>query len=222
VLSRHAGPGRFVGDLTSGAGIDDAVRGATAIVHCATGPRGDTALTRTLIDAARRSGDHPHLLYISIVGVDRVPLGYYREKLAVERLVEGSGLPWTIQRATQFHDLLDRLFRALSHSPVLPVPAATSFQPVGVGEVADRLVHLAGAAPAGRPADLGGPQIRPADDLARTWLAATGRRRAILPVRLPGSVAKGYRDGGHLCPEHADGQLTFAEYLAGHYAQDRS
>jgi len=126
VLSRHAGPGRCVGDLTSDVGIDDAVRGATAIVHCATGPRGDTALTRTLIDAARRSGNHPHLLYISIVGIDRVPLGYYREKLAVERLVEGAGLPWTIQRSTQFHDLLDRLFRALSHSPVLPVPAGTS------------------------------------------------------------------------------------------------
>lgn len=75
VLSRRDRPGSVVGDLKSDAGIDNAVRGATAIIHCATGQRGDTDITRTLIDAARRSGEEPHVIYISIVGVDRVPLG---------------------------------------------------------------------------------------------------------------------------------------------------
>lgn len=106
VLSRQAGPGRVVGDLRSGTGIDDGVRGAPVILHAATDRRGDAELTRTLIDAAHRSGSDPHLIYVSIVGVDRIPLGYYREKLAAERHVEDSNPPWTIQRATQFHDLL--------------------------------------------------------------------------------------------------------------------
>lgn len=214
VLSRQPGPDRIVGDLKSGEGIDTAVRDAAVIVHCATGQRGDTAITRTLIDATRKSGQEPHLLYISIVGIDRVPLGYYREKLAAERLIETSGLPWTIQRATQFHDLLARALRALSRSPVLPVPAGTSFQPVDVRDVADRLVQIVTDAPAGRAPDLGGPQVRPAGDLARAWLTATGRRRAVLPVRLPGSIGRGYRQGGHLTPEHADGEITFEQYLA--------
>jgi uncharacterized protein YbjT (DUF2867 family) len=222
VLSRLAGPGRVVGDLGTGTGIDDAVRGATVIAHCATAWRGDTATTRTLVDAARRCGADPHLLYVSIVGVDRVPLGYYREKLAVERLIEVAGLPWTIQRATQLHDLLAGLFGALSRSPVLPVPAGTRVQPADVHDVADRLVRLAGGAPAGRVPDLGGPQVRPMADLARAWLAATGCRRLVLPVRLPGPVARGYRSGGHLAPGHADGRITFEEYLASRPARGRS
>lgn len=214
-LSRRPIQHGVTGDLLTGAGIDDAVRGAPVIVHCATGPRRDVAATRTLVDAARHSGGgRPHLVYISIVGVDRVPLGYYREKLAVEQLVTASGLPWTILRATQFHDLLARLFGTLSRSPVLPVLAATSFQPVGVADVADRLVGLAVGAPAGRVPDLGGPQVRPMTDLARTWLAARDRRRLVLPVRLPGSVAQGYREGGHLAPEHRDGRLSFDDFLA--------
>lgn len=115
----------------------------------------------------------------------------------MERLVEKSGLPWTIQRVTQFHDLLARLFGALARSPVLPVPAGTSVQPVDVHDVADRLVHLTAGSAAGRAPDLGGPQIRPMADLARVWLAAMGRRRAVLSVRLPGAAARGYRSGTH-------------------------
>jgi uncharacterized protein YbjT (DUF2867 family) len=222
VLSRHPGPGRIVGDLATGAGIDDAVRGATVIVHCATSRRGDTATTRALLDAARRGGAHPHLIYVSIVGVDCVPLGYYRQKLAVERLVEAAGLPWTIQRATQFHDLLARLFATMARSPVLLALAATSFQPVDVHDVADRLVQLVAGAPAGRATDLGGPQVRPMTDLAHAWLTATGRRRAVVPVYLPGSVARGYRSGGHLTPDHAEGRITFEQYLANRPARDRS
>src|SRR6185312_2968622 len=107
VLSRKAGPGHLVGDLDSGAGLDEAVRGAAVVVHAATRPGHDVAGTERLVAALRRSAPGAHLVYVSIVGVDRVPLPYYREKLAVEGVVEGAGAPWTIQRITQFHTLLD-------------------------------------------------------------------------------------------------------------------
>jgi len=201
-LSRHAGPGRWVGDLRTGQGIDGAVRGVSTILHAATGPRGDVELTRTLIDAARRSGGDPHLVYISIVGIERIPLGYYRQKVAGERLVEQSGLPWTIQRATQFHDLLVRIFGALARSPIVPALSGTDFQPIDVREVAERLP------------DLGGPEIRPMAELARAWLSWTGKRRAVLPVRVPGTIGANLRAGAQLTPQHADGHRTFEEYLA--------
>ena len=117
----------------------------------------------------------PHLVYVSIVGVDRVPLGYYRQKLAGEGLVAGSGLPWTTLRATQFHNLLDALFTSASRIGVLPVLAGAVFQPVDVHDVAARLVELAAAEPAGRVLQLGGPAVRPMDELARAWLRARGR-----------------------------------------------
>lgn len=226
VLSRRPAPAEpgpaewATGDLRVGRGIDAAVSGATVIVHCATTlGKGDVEAAGQLIDAARRAG-RPHLVYISIVGVDRVPVGYYKAKLEVERQVEGSGLPWTVLRATQFHQLILRGCEILARLPVLPVPAATSFQPVEAGEVAARLAELATGPPAGRVPDMGGPEVRAARDLARSYLAARGRRRAVLPVRLPGTAFAGYRSGYHLAPGHATGRVTFAQFLAERFGRD--
>ncbi|MEV4757316.1 NAD(P)H-binding protein [Micromonospora sp. NPDC049559] len=201
-------------DLRAGTGVREAVAGAGAIVHCATasGRRSEVELARTLVEAARDAGS-PHLLYVSIVGVDRVPLGYYQGKLAAERLVERSGLPYTILRATQFHDLLRVVLARAAAVPVMPVPDLR-FQPVDAGEVADRLAELALGDPAGRAPDLAGPEVRHTRDLARAYLAATGRRRPMVPVRLPGRTFRAFRAGGHLAPEHATGRVTFEEHLA--------
>jgi uncharacterized protein YbjT (DUF2867 family) len=220
-LSRRPHPpgaaGGFVGDLTTGAGLDQALAGAGTIVHCASDPRRhsqvDLGGSRNLIEAARRAGD-PHLVYISIVGVDRVPSGYYRTKLEVERMVEASSLPWTILRATQFHDLIFLALEWLARLPVLPVPAGFSFQPIDAGEVAAELAALAAGEPRGRAPDMGGPEVRGASDLARTYLRARHRRRPVLPLYLPGSVAAGFRRGGHLAPDRACGRRTWEDFLA--------
>lgn len=222
VLSRRAGPGRVVGDLDTGAGLAEALRGTSVVVHAATRFRHDVAGTQRLVAAAREVGAEPHLVYVSIVGVDRVPMSYYREKVAVERVVEQSGLPWTVQRVTQFHDLLDAVLTRLGVLPVLPVLAGASFQPIDVQDAAERFRALAAAAPVGRAPDLGGPAVRLMTELARAWLDARGVRRRVLPVRLPGAVARGYRAGGHLAPEHAEGRITFEEFLAARCAGSRS
>jgi uncharacterized protein YbjT (DUF2867 family) len=117
-----------------------------------------------------------------------------------------------VLRATQFHDLIAALLRMLAKQPVLAVPSL-SFQPVDVREVGERLASLALGQPAGRAPDFGGPQVRPLPDLARSYLAIAGKRRPILPVRLPGRVFRAYRAGSHLAPEHADGTVTFEQYL---------
>ena len=209
------------GDLRANTGLDQAVAGMDVIVHCASAQRGDQAAAQYLFAAARRAGT-PHLVYISIVGVDRVPVGYYRAKLAVERLIEESGLPWTILRATQFHELILRGCELLARPPVMLIPGGTSFQPVAAAEVAGRLACLAGQPPAGRVPDLGGPQVRSTRDLAHSYLKASGRHRRVLPVRLPGRAFAGFRGGGHLAPEHATGIVTFDEFLAERFPPGRS
>jgi uncharacterized protein YbjT (DUF2867 family) len=194
------------GDVRSGRGLDAAAAGVDAIVAC-------VDPVEQLVDAARRAGS-PHLVYISIVGVDRVPFAYYRRKLADERLIAASGLPWTVLRATQFHDLIAVILRMLAKPPVMALPAGWCDQPVDVRDVGPRLARLALDEPAGRVADFAGPQVRTFADLARSYLAMVGKRRPIVPVWLPGKVFRAYRAGGHLAPEHAAGTITFEEYLA--------
>ncbi|KOG32307.1 SDR family oxidoreductase [Streptomyces resistomycificus] len=213
VLSRHAQP--YAVDLREGgSGLDAAVAGVDAVAHCATSPRGgDERAAAQLIAAARRAGVS-HLAYVSIVGVDRVPLGYYRTKLAVERQVEESGLGWTVLRTTQFHNLLVQLFQTLSKAPVMPLPAGVPDQPIDVTEVAARLAELAAGPASGRVEDMGGPEVRSLESLARAYLRAAGRRRAVVNVPLAGKAYRGFRTGGHLTPERAVGKGTFEEYLA--------
>jgi uncharacterized protein YbjT (DUF2867 family) len=220
VLSRRPapptpGPTWHTGDLRRGTGLRDALNGAGTVVHCATAMRGDIEAAQRLIAAARRAGA-PHLVYISIVGVDVVPFSYYRSKLQVERLVEASGLPWTILRTTQFHNLVASAADALSKAPpLMAVPAGTRFQPIEVEEVADRLAELALAGkPAERVPDMGGPEVLTTREIAERYLRATGRRRKVVEVPLPGAAARGFRAGGHLTPGNAAGRRTFEEFLA--------
>lgn len=202
-----------VGDVRTGDGLDAALASVDTIVHC-------VYPTEHLVAAAKRAGA-PHLVYVSIVGIDRIPFAFYRTILANERAITGSGLPYTVLRATQFHDLIAVILRMLAKSPVMPLPSGFSFQPVDVREVGERLARLALGEPVGRAPDFGGPQVRPFNDLARSYLSIVGKSRAIVPIRLPGKVFRGFRAGGNLAPEHAAGTITFEQYLdqqrsAGH------
>ncbi|WP_052851381.1 SDR family oxidoreductase [Streptomyces avicenniae] len=223
VFSRRPRPSRAqasvtwcVGDLATGDGLATALRGADAVVHCATsGGRRDVGATQRLALAARRAGS-PHLLYVSIVGVERTPsIPYYSAKLACERAVRRSGLPWTVLRATQFHSLVAAVVRAQRRSPVvLTAGGGVRLQPVDAGEVGSRLAELAVGSPAGQAADMAGPEIRTMLELTHEVLAADGLRRTVLPLRLPGKAFRALRGGALLAPRRAVGRVTFEDYLA--------
>jgi uncharacterized protein YbjT (DUF2867 family) len=219
VLSRSDGDA--IGDLATGEGIAAAVDGARTIVHLAGSAKGDEVKARHLVDAARQAG-RPHLVYISVVGAGRVPIrsrtdramfGYYGAKHAAERIVAESGLPYTTLRATQFHDLVLTMARGMAKLPVIPAPGLR-FQPIDAGEVADRLVELALAPPAGLVDDMGGPRTYPLAELIRGYLRAVHKHRAIVRVRPPGGAARALRDGANLAPDRAVGRRTWEDFLA--------
>ena len=226
VLSRHSHKGGegiefVVGDLATGDGIEAAVEGTAIIVHCAGGPKGDDDKARHLVKAAGRNGTQ-HLVYISVVGADRIPLssrvdramfGYFRSKLAAERIVADSGLPWTTLRATQFHDLILVTARQLAKLPLMPVPAGFRFQPIDTDDVAERLVELALGSPAGLVSDVAGPVVYEMAKLLRDYLRVTGKHRPIMAVPIPGKAARAFRDGANLAPDHAVGRRTWEDFL---------
>jgi uncharacterized protein YbjT (DUF2867 family) len=210
-------------DLETGQGMADAVAGIDVVVHAASSPfkhtrRIDVEGTRLLLELARVAGV-AHVIYISIVGIDRIPYYYYRAKLAAEELVKNSGIPWSVLRATQFHYLVDLFFQAATKVPLVTLlPTDLQCQSIAESEVASRLCEIAVAGPSGRLADLGGPEVRTAGEMARTWLMLRGLHRRVLPLHLPGKVAQGFRRGDNTCPDQpVRGHITWAEWVQSKY-----
>ncbi|MGD9894294.1 MAG: SDR family oxidoreductase [Dehalococcoidia bacterium] len=210
------------GDLATGAELERAVAGVETIVHLAGSAKGDDDKARNLVQAASRTGVR-HLVYISVVGADRIPVvsgidrtmfGYFAAKRAAEQIVAGSDVPWTTLRATQFYDLTLATIQQMTKLPVIPAPSKFRFQPIDTDEVAARLVDLSLGRPSGLVPDMGGPRVYGMDELVRSYLRAGHRRRPIMPVWLPGKAAGAIRAGANLAPDRAVGHRTWEDFLA--------
>lgn len=206
-------------DVETGAGVAEALDGADAVIHAASDPRRHAAVdvqgTRRLAEAARAAGT-PHLVYVSIVGVDQIPFGYYRAKLAAERIVAESGAPHSILRITQFHSFVDTMTAGAARVPLIfPLPTTFRFQSVDTGEAADRLVRAAEAGPGGRLPDFGGPEVLTWGQMARPWKAARGIRKPTVHLPLPGALAAAFRAGKNTVRDGGErGTIRWQEWLA--------
>ena len=229
VMSRQARPANLSAnlewaqaDIETGAGLGEAVSGVEAIIHAATNParpqQVDVTGTRRLLEAARNI-DIRHMVYVSIVGIDRIPFFYYKAKVAAEAEVRGGGIPYTILRATQFHSFIDMLLQTLGRWPLPFVLTGFKSQPIETGEVAARLCALVNHEPAGLLPDLGGPEVLTADEMAEAWLRAQSRSRKLVRLPLPGAAAHGFRNGYNTCPDHRDGKITWAEWVKRKYSR---
>ena len=214
VLSRRTGT-----DLLAGVGLAAALEGSHAVIDVANTPTLNRAkavrffedTTRNLLAAEHEAGVGQHVA-LSIVGIDRVPSGYYEGKRRQEALVAAGDVPWSILRATQFHEFPGQLLARLK-GPVVFAPRMRSAT-VAAREVAEHLVALATGEARGRVPDLSGPEVHEMPDLMRRVLAAQSRRRPVVAVRLPGKAGKAMATGGLLPSEPGSvGTQTFAEWL---------
>jgi uncharacterized protein YbjT (DUF2867 family) len=216
VLSRSTGV-----DLTSGDGLAAALDGIASVIDVTSvGTRSAeksraffTAVTTNLLAAEVEAGVAHHIA-LGIVGSNLAPFEYYAGKVEQERLVELGPVPWTILRATQFHEFAAQIYGQVSVGPFVLIPVMRS-QPVAARQVAERLVTIAAGEPQGRVRDLAGPQVLRMADMVKQYVRATGRKGIIVPVPLPGGFGKAMRDGT-LIP-NGDFEVateTYAEWLA--------
>lgn len=224
ILSRREAPPDLVpgrewarADLAGGEGLDEAVRGVDAVVHAATDPQGDprgvdVGGTRRLLTSLRREGG-AHLVFPSIVGVDRMPFAYYDAKVGAEELVAGSGLPHTIVRITQFHAFVSWILGRVARLPVMPLPTRARIQSIAVDEAARHLLDLVRSPPAGRAPDAGGPEVLTLGEMARSWCRARGKRRLVVRLPVPGGLARGFRQGRATTPGNRVGVETWEQWL---------
>jgi uncharacterized protein YbjT (DUF2867 family) len=219
-MSRRARPGWVAADLATGEGLTAAVRGVDVIVHLASAPTKTRATdvegTRRLVAAAQAAGVR-HLIYVSIIGVDRVPLPYYKLKLEAEDVIRAGAVPFTILRAAQFPSLIDGFLSASATLGPLLIDRALRFQPVAVEDVADRLADLVAQPPTGGLVEMGGPASLRLEDLARDWLRARGSKRPVWPIRVPGRFGRELRDGALTTTARPAGTRSWQDYLAGKY-----
>lgn len=216
VLSRKSNA--YPVDLRTGDGLDRALEGCEVVVDAVnnSSPFGAAetlvAGSERLIGAERTAGVGHHVC-ISIVGCDRAPMSYYKVKVQQEQVCQHGPVPWTIVRATQFHELVAGVFAAAARWRLLPMVNAR-LQTVAAAEVARAVADVAEGAPLRRRFAVAGPEIADARDLARQWQAVTGRRALRVPVALPGKLGKALRDGA-LTTDRPDVRATigFEQWL---------
>lgn len=213
VLTRSEGV-----DLTTGAGLTERLVGVDAVIDTTnqvSQKRADSeaffgGVTRTLLSAEATAGVRHHVV-LSIVGIDDVDSGYYAGKRLQERVVAEGPVPWSVLRATQFHEFAEQALHFVRVGPFSLVPRMLS-QPVAAREVGQALVDLVEGDPVGRAPELAGPERLQMVDLARK--VARGRR--VVPVRVPGAAGRAMRTGA-LVPtgDGPRGRVTFDAWLAG-------
>jgi uncharacterized protein YbjT (DUF2867 family) len=217
VLSRRGGidaPGvhHVIGDTLRGEGLDAAFGGASTVLHLAGAAKGDDVAARHVIDAAQRAGTR-HLVLISVTGAGDVPIGYVRMKAASERILQESAVPHTIVRVAQLHSLLLPVIAKLAALRVSP--ADVCLEPIDGDAVAARLAELTLNPPAGRVADVAGPEVLSFAAIVAQYNAARGRHRRVLGMPLPGALGRAYRAGANLAGEPVDRRgPTWREFLA--------
>ncbi|MDQ3850792.1 MAG: SDR family oxidoreductase [Actinomycetota bacterium] len=215
VLSRRPGAGTHLGDLGTGEGVAEAALGAELVLHAASDTRrrgrSDPQQTRQLLAATEGVRQ---LLYVSIVGIDAIELGYYKRKLACERAIAAGSVPYTILRATQFHELLAFVLERAGRLPLTPLPLDWRFQSAAAQEVAARAVDLLEGEPHGRAPDFGGPEVLSAREIVEPWRELRGRPRRIVDLRLPGRVSRAFRQGLNTSPDRAEGRQRWTEFIA--------
>ncbi|HTY27168.1 MAG TPA: SDR family oxidoreductase [Mycobacterium sp.] len=173
-------------DVLTGEGVAGAVKDAHVLVDVLNSPSFDdepvmqflSTATRTILDAARAAGV-AHYVALSIVGDTRLPdSGYMRAKVAQETLIEASGLPYTIVRATQFIEFADAIVASMTDGDVVRVPRAR-IQPIAAAEVAGHVARAAVGSPSGVE-EIGGPDKITFAELARIVVDRDGSRRTVV------------------------------------------
>ena len=182
-------------DLLSKDDLTAALAGVTTVIHCAhdsSTPDNSIAGTTNLLETCKAAGVG-HFVYIGIAGIETsADFPYYAVKLEEERRIAASGIPYSILRAAQFHNLVHAVLTRLNTAPMLMyVPRGVVLRPVDIRTVADRLADLALGPPRGRCRDLVGPEERPLESLAKQWLRARGQWKIVFafPSKAPGFKA---------------------------------
>jgi uncharacterized protein YbjT (DUF2867 family) len=200
-------------DLLKKEGIKEAVQGKEIIFHLATDLKKDTEATQNLLEAIDKKSN-VHLIYISIVGIDKVPFNYYQQKLASENAIKASGIPFTILRATQFHEFIHQIISTFLKYRIGLLPKKVVSQPIQTEVVAKELYRLSLEQSANKTYEIGGVEALTLEQMVMEWQLLTGKKRWILNFPIFGSLGKTFRNGSLTTSHKTTESITWKQWLA--------
>lgn len=209
-------PQKVVMDLLENKGVAEAVKGRDIIFHLATDLKKDTVLTQNLLNGIGEN-KNIHLIYISIVGIDKTPFNYYQQKLESENKIKASGIPYTILRATQFHDFIDQIFSTLLKYKIGVLPKRVMVQPIDIETVAKSLYEISLHSPENKTFEIGGLQSFSFDEVAKEWMNTSGKKRWIINLPLFRKLAKSFFGGVLLTNKIEASALSWKNWLQKKY-----
>jgi uncharacterized protein YbjT (DUF2867 family) len=210
------GPFEWVySDLLSGEGLEEAVKDVEVIIHAATSPLKNSRLIEVsgLEKFLSKLQHIKHFIYPSIVGIDEIPMKYYKLKYEAEELLKNSSIPYTIVRGTQFHSFVENLLLSKPLFKRYVIPGNIKFQSIDVGEFANHLIDIIKIGPQGRTDDFGGPEINMLREMAELKIKINNETNKVLSISLPGKLYKSFSAGKNTNFSRKIGKITFEEYL---------
>src|ERR1700747_2321949 len=180
-----ASPNSGVNTIT-GEGLKEALAGAQVVIDLANSPSFEDKAVLAFFEtsgrnvlAAEAAAGVRHHVALSIVAIDRTDNGYFRAKVAQEKLIEGSGIPYTIIRATQFLEFLGGIADSSADGNIVRLPPVL-FQPIAADDIAPIVAEVALAAPRNGIVEIAGPERAPVNKLVARYLKAVGDPRQVV------------------------------------------
>lgn len=209
-------------DLKTGEGIIEACQNKKTIFHLASGTKKANRQTevdsvKQFMDVAKKNGLE-HFIFISIVGIEKVPVKYYKYKVEAENIIKDSGVPYTILRATQFHEFIENMLNGFLKYKIGFLPLKGKNQPVETKLVAQKLLDIYKAGPVNGTVELGGPEVLTFKEMATAWQAYTGKKKIIIPVPPMGKALSAINSGALTNGILTKGSYTWEQYLKQKHA----
>ncbi len=222
VLSSRPEPIKGVGlihaSLNDKAALQRVVGGYEFVIHCASNPinpqEADVAGTHNLLEAINPSV-LKHLIYVSIIGVDKSDHAYYQAKYSAEKLIAKKPIGFSILRTTQFYDFIYWMFiqSATRNERVFRIPFGMKFQGIALKEVAARMAEMVNEKPTQSVELMGGPEVLDFKSMAELYLQLSASAAIIEEDNGKNDLVKLFRSGVHLSPAHARGTVTWKKFL---------
>lgn len=207
-------------DLASMEGMDSASLNKPIILHLASDkkhPENDFYGTKRLLHQIVEQGYNPHFIYISIVGIDQLPITYFKRKFQVEEEIKKSGVSYSILRTTQFHNFIDQILKQSLKFRLSILPKKILVQPIDVTVVAEKLINMCFEQPSNHIESIGGQEVLSLGEMVDFWLGVKNKHKTVMNMPVWGRTGRSLTGGCLTCEKRTNRGKNWRQWVTDRY-----